>query len=261
MPFVDTGKISLFYQEQGSGHPPVLLIHELGGSGSSWSGVLPRLAGARRSIAPDLRNAGNSEKPPGPVELEELADDLADLLDALRLETVDVVGAALGSIVALVLTLRHPARVRKLMLCACAPGITETAREYLFQRAVRVRQRGMRAVTDESLHNAFPDVHEAARRAYRPSYLANDPAGYAELSLSLTRMRVTPGQLAQIAAPTLVVQGARDFIWPPETGQRVTSLIPGARFHVLADGAHFPHLQVPEAVSRLALDFLSGAGP
>lgn len=259
MPFVDTGKVSLFYHEQGSGQPPVLLIHELGGSSSSWSGVIPRLAVARRTIAPDLRNAGRSEKPPGPVELADLADDLADLLSALRLDGVDVVGSALGSIVALVLALRHPSRVRRLMLCACAPEITDTAREYLAGRAERVRRSGMRDAAEDSLRNAFPGGHEAARRAYRPIYLGNDPAGYAELSLALTRLRLTAEDFARVAVSTLVVQGAQDFIWPPETGQRVASLIPGARFQVLPDGAHFPHLQVPDALSRLVLAFLGSS--
>ncbi len=227
----------------------------------SWSGVLPRLADARRTIAPDLRNAGRSEKPPGAVELEHLADDLSAMLDALRLDTADVVGSALGSIVAVVMALRHPTRVRRLMLCACAPEISDTTRTYLAARAERVRQGGMRPVADASLANAFPDPHEAARRAYRPHFLANDPAGYAELSLALTRMRITPADFARIVAPTLVIQGAHDFIWPPETGQRVAALIPGARFHLLPNGAHFPHLQVPDELAAVALDFLSEPTP
>jgi 3-oxoadipate enol-lactonase len=257
MPFIDTGEISLFYREQGSGQPPVLLIHELGGSGESWSGVLPLLAVARRAIAPDLRHAGRSEKPPGSVELDDLADDLAALLDALRVDAVDVVGSALGSLVAVVLALRHPGRVRRLVLCACAPEISDAARDYLATRAERVRREGMRPVADASLANAFPSPHEAARGAYRPHYLANDPAGYAELSRALTRLKLAPEDFARIAAPTLVIQGAQDFIWPPETGQRVAALITGARFHLLANGAHFPHLQVPDELAAVVLDFLT----
>ena len=172
-------------------------------------------------------------------------------MDALRLDTADIVGSALGSLVAVVMALRHPARVRRLVLCACAPEITDTARDYLATRAERVRQGGMRPVADASLKNAFPDLHEAARRAYRPHFLANDPAGYAELSLALTRLKIAPADFARIAAPTLVIQGAHDFIWPPETGRRVAALIPGARFHLLPDGAHFPHLQVPDELATV----------
>lgn len=261
MPFIDTGAVSLFYREQGSGQSPVLLIHELGGSSESWSGVLPLLAVTRRAIAPDLRHAGRSEKPPGAAELDDLADDLAALLDALRLDEVDVVGSALGSLVAVVLSLRHPARVRRLVLCACAPEIADAARDYLAIRAERARREGMRPLADASLTNSFPAPHEPARRAYRPHYLANDPAAYAELSGALTRMRLAPSDFARIAAPTLVIQGAHDFIWPPETGLRVAALIPGAQFHLLANGAHFPHLQVPAELSAVVLDFLTSARP
>jgi 3-oxoadipate enol-lactonase len=65
MPYVDTGRVSLFFENIGSGGIPVLLLHELGGSSESWREVIPLLAADRRVIAPDLRCAGRSEKPPG----------------------------------------------------------------------------------------------------------------------------------------------------------------------------------------------------
>jgi pimeloyl-ACP methyl ester carboxylesterase len=96
MPYIDTGAVSLFFEDAGSGETPVLLLHELGGSSESWRAVTPLLAADRRVVAVDLRCAGRSEKPPGGFTLADAADDLAALLRALDIDRVDVVGAALG---------------------------------------------------------------------------------------------------------------------------------------------------------------------
>src|SRR5881397_2326103 len=124
MPYVDTGRVSLFFEDSGSGGVPALLLHELGGSSESWREVIPSLATDRRVIAVDLRCAGRSEKPLGDFSLTDAADDLDALVAALNLPApVDVIGAALGSLVGALLAIRYPSRVRRLMMCAVAPDM------------------------------------------------------------------------------------------------------------------------------------------
>jgi 3-oxoadipate enol-lactonase len=233
-----------------------VLLHELGGSSASWASVVPRLSGTRQVVAVDLRGAGRSEKPPGAVELSDLADDVADLLAALGYRHADIVGAALGSLVGALIALRHPDRVRRLVMCAVAPDMAGATAQYLRQRSGRVRIAGMRDVADASLANAFPAAHAEARAAYRAIYLANDPNAYAEMSLALARLRMRPEDWAAIRAPTLVLSGAHDFIWPPESGRRVASLVPRARFTELSDAGHFPHLQTPHTLADAVATFL-----
>ena len=258
---IDTGTVSLFVEEAGSGGVPVLLLHELGGSSESWRAVLPLLAADRRVIAVDMRCAGRSEKPPGPFTLADVADDLDALLQALSPElAVDVIGAALGSLVGALLAIRHPARVRRLMMCAVAPDMAGPTRDYLAERAGKVRVVGMRGVAEASLANSFPASHPAERSAYRRIYLGNDPAAYAELSLALARLEMTAADWGAIRAPVLVASGAHDFLWPPAVGRQVAALIPGARFAVMEDSGHFPHLQAPATLARLARGFLGESG-
>jgi 3-oxoadipate enol-lactonase len=259
MPAIDTGSISLFYREAGSAGQPVLLLHELGGSAASWSSVMPLMAPRRRVVAVDLRGAGLSEKPPGPFGLEQLADDLAAFLSALGIVQVDVVGGALGSLVGALLTLRHPSRVRRLMMAAVAADMAGRTADYLAQRAEWVRRSGMRAAVDASLANAFPEAHAAARLSYRAIYLGNDPNAYAEMSLALARMPKL--DWATIGVPTLVASGNHDFIWPPDLGRAVAQCIPGARFSELADAGHFPHLQTPKVLVDIALAFFDATDP
>ena len=62
MPYADTGQVSLFFEDAGSGGIPVWLLHELGGGSESWRGVIPLLVPDRRVITVDFRCAGRSEK-------------------------------------------------------------------------------------------------------------------------------------------------------------------------------------------------------
>lgn len=258
MPYIDTGRVSLYVEDAGSAGVPVLLLHELGGSSESWRRVIPLLAADRRVIAADMRCAGRSEKPPGAFSVADLADDFAELPAALNLpEPVDVIGAALGSLVGALLAIRHPARVRRLMMCAVAPGMEGATRTYLVERAAKVRTVGMRGVAEASLANSFPRSQPAAWAAYRGIYLGNDPAAYAELSLALAKLEMTAADWGRIRAPALVVSGRRDFLWPPPIGRQVAELVPGAQFSVIEDAGHFPHLQAPETLAGLARDFLA----
>jgi len=257
MPHIEANGVSLHIATQGDGGTPTLLLHELGGSGDSWARMVPHLTPTRQVLVPDLRWAGRSEKPLAPAGIETIADDLAGVLDAMEIPAVDVIGAALGSLVGAVLALRHPTRVRRLMMSAVSDELGGRTAEYLATRAERVRAVGMRAVADASLANAFPAGHEPARAAYRGIYLANDPAAYAELSMALARLRMGPARWGAIAVPTLVSSGAHDFIWPPAHGAQVAALVPGARFEVLPDAGHFPHLQSPDAMAGLATAFFA----
>lgn len=256
MPYVDTGRISVFFGDAGKGGTPMLLLHELGGSSESWYRAMPLLAGARRVIAVDLRCAGRSEKPSGPFELAQVADDLDAILDALDLlQPVDVIGAALGSLAGALLAIRHRERVRRLMMCAVAAEMGGPTRAYLTERAAKVRRVGMRGVAEASLANSLPASHPSERAAYRAIYLGNDPNAYAELSLALARLEMTSEDWTRIRVPVLVASGAHDFLWPPEIGRRVATLIPGARFEVIEEAGHFPHLQAPAALVGLAQQF------
>jgi len=255
MPYIDTGRISLFFEDAGSSGIPVLCLHELGGSSESWRKVIPLLAD-RRVIAVDLLGAGRSEKPPGSFLLADVADDLDAFLGALNLKRpIDVIGAALGSLVGGLLAIRHPERVRRLMMCAVAAEMAGPTRAYLTERASRVRAKGMRDLAEASLANSFPASHPTERAAYRNIYLANDPNAYAEMSLALARLEMTSQDWAKIGAPVLVASGAHDFLWPPEIGRQVAARIAGARFEVIEAAGHFPHLQAPEALARLARRF------
>ncbi len=112
--FVQAGGVRLHVAEAGTG-APLLLVHGWPQHWYEWRGLVAELAGERRLIMPDLRGFGWSDVPEGPIEPDVFVRDLVALLDALGLEQVDVAGHDWGGFSSLLLSARHPERVRRLL--------------------------------------------------------------------------------------------------------------------------------------------------
>ena len=114
----------------------VVLLHGLGATADlNWSAALPALSGSFRVVAPDLRGHGDAAAY-GPFTLEDAADDIAALIDALALGPAIVVGYSMGGAIAQLVCRRHPGTVRGLVLCRDEPQL-----QGLLARAPDVRRR------------------------------------------------------------------------------------------------------------------------
>jgi haloalkane dehalogenase len=117
--FAETSHGRVAYVERGRGDA-ALFLHGLPLNGFQWRGALERLSHERRCIAPDLLGLGYTEVAPGQgVTPEDQAAMLADFLDRLRITSVDLVASDSGGAVAQLFVVRHPARVRSLLLTNC----------------------------------------------------------------------------------------------------------------------------------------------
>jgi pimeloyl-ACP methyl ester carboxylesterase len=126
--FVEAGGLRTHVAEAGAGEP-LLLIHGWPQHWYEWRGVIQRLAGERRLIAPDLRGFGWSDAPPGPIDPDVFVKDMIALLDALGIERADVAGHDWGGFTAMLLAARHPDRVRRVVaLSAPSPWVEITPR-------------------------------------------------------------------------------------------------------------------------------------
>ncbi len=109
--YVEANGVRLHVAEAGDG-PPVLCLHGWPQHWWIWRKLIPELAGERRLICPDLRGFGWSDAPAGRYEIQELADDMLALLDALELDRVDLIGHDWGGYAGFLLCLGAPQRVR-----------------------------------------------------------------------------------------------------------------------------------------------------
>ncbi len=265
MPWVDAGEVALHYLHSGNkAGEPVVLLHELGGSSSSWT-YLARELDDYSVFAVDLRGAGQSEKAPGPYGIATLATDIAKFIAQVTPgERCHLVGSAIGAFVALALAAQRGDLIRSLTLCEIVPSIDERTRNYLQQRVAKIGREGMGSVVTMSLANSFPSgtpyPEETFKVDYTNAFRCQDPAAYSALSLALARFDLKELELDRIDVPTLVMSGELDFIWPPSETSRTTQFIKGAHFRLLEQAGHFPHIQNPKLFAGRVKEFWANCG-
>jgi pimeloyl-ACP methyl ester carboxylesterase len=248
---VRAGDLDIWTEQVGDG-PDVLLIGGLGDTVESWQFQLDGLADRYRLTAFDNRGAGRTALPNGPISVEQMADDGANVLRALDISSAHVAGFSGGSSISQELALRHPELVRSLVLQSTWP----TADSYLRSWLLFVRWLVEVAPSERALLEGFYlDVYTARAHgdgtvdrfieevlAFPHKQTTEDMQRYIDALLD----HDTAGRLKEIAVPTLVLAGGRDMISRPELGRAVAERIPGARFEVLEEEAHQPFQEVPD---------------
>ncbi len=158
MPCIQRDGLALHYRLHGAG-PPLLLIHGLGSSGDDPTFQLEALGAARTLILPDLRGSGLGGKPRGPYTIATFAADLWALLDALAIESCDLLGFSLGGAVVLEMALTQPARADA---DAHAEHVDAPPAE---KRRYAARMGAPWTVIEDSRHGTLFDASDAFNRA------------------------------------------------------------------------------------------------
>jgi 3-oxoadipate enol-lactonase len=243
--------LDIWSEQVGEG-PDVLLIAGAGDSVEVWQFQLDRLAERYRLTAFDNRGVGRTRMPADPVTVEAMADDAAGVLDALGIASAHVAGYSGGSVIAQELALRHPDRVRSLVLQS-----TWAAMDAYYRTWVRFVQWLVDAAPSarDFLEGFYLDIYTP--RAYRDGTVAaliDDALAFPHQQTPENLKRFldplpghdTTERLPQIAVPTLVLAGGIDPGARPELGRVVAEAIPGAEFEVWATESHQPFQEVPD---------------
>jgi 3-oxoadipate enol-lactonase len=269
MPFaVAADGTKLAYEEFGRrAGEPLLMIQGLGADRKGW--IRQRRAfGARyRCIAFDNRGVGRSDCPPGPYDLEVMAADALAVLDAVGIDRAHIMGASMGGVISQVLGVRHPHRVRSLVLACTACRHHAWRRELLAEWAVVVGEEGVGAlistaarwlVGPRSLRRIWPAL--GALGPLAPIALSTPPTGFiAQVEAILSLEDDLRFELAKVSAPTLVIVGSQDILTPLGDSEEIASLVPGAELAVVGGGAHGFMVEHASTFNRTVLDFLGRA--
>ncbi|HTS50364.1 MAG TPA: alpha/beta fold hydrolase [Bryobacteraceae bacterium] len=260
MPFIQNQGAKIYWDEQGTGDP-VLLIMGLAYPSDMWYRTRPVLDRSYRTIVVDNRGVGRSDMPPGPYPIALMAADALAVLDAAGVERAHVYGISMGGMIAQELTLQHPERVRSLILgCTAAGGATAVQAEPEVGKVLMAR--GV-MTPEEAAEAAVPYIYDAGTpRAridedlnVRRPWLAPPEAYMAQLQGILAWESYS--RLPQINVPTLVVHGENDRLVPVGNGKLIASRIPGAKLVLLANASHIYPTDQTDTSHRAILEFLA----
>lgn len=258
MPLISANGVELFYDLTGpEGAPVVAFSTSVGATLEMWDAQARALSECYRCLRYDTRGHGRSQVLDQPIAIDNLADDLAGLLDALGVAKAHIVGLSLGGMTAQAFGARYPERAESLTLMATSAYLPHGWDE----RATAVRANGMGAIVDAVLARWFTPEFAAAHpevvAPMRERFLQLDPRGYAVCCGAIRDMDLRPSNAA-IKAPTLLIAGADDPATPAAMLEDIRTRIPHAELVVLPRAAHIPAVEQAGLVNRHLTTFLDG---
>jgi 2-hydroxymuconate-semialdehyde hydrolase len=267
---VRTGAFETNVLEAGRAHggTPVLFIHGSGPGVSAWANwrlVLPVLAEQRRVIAPDMVGFGFTDRPAGiTYSMDTWVRQALDLLYALDLPRVDLVGNSFGGALALALATRRPERVRRLVLMgsvgvpfAITPGLDAvwgyTPSLDTMRRLLDIFAYSRALVTDELAQLRY---EASIRPGFQESFAAMFPAPRQRW---VDAMCSPEADIRRLPHETLVIHGREDLVIPLSNSLTLANWIPRAQLHVFGQCGHWTQIEHAARFARLVGDFLAEA--
>lgn len=259
MPFTENQGVKIYWDEQGSGEP-LLLIMGLSYPSYMWHRTRPFLAQNFRTIAFDNRGIGQSDVPEGVYPIAQMASDAAAVLDAASVPSAHVFGVSMGGMIAQEFALQYPQRVRSLIL-----GCTNAGGSHVVNAAPEVLQILMRqGMTPEEAKEAIiPFIYDAGtpraridedmviRMKWYPT-----PQGYFGQLQGILAWEAY-SRIAQIKSPTLIIHGETDQLVPVANAQLIAERIPHAKLVLIPHASHVFETDQPGVANRAIMEFLS----
>ena len=262
MPKVRVNDIEMNYELHGEGEPLVLIMGFTGNL-EGWRPLLPAFAREYRVLIFDNRGAGLTDKPAGPYSTPMMADDTAGLMDALGIEAAHVYGISMGGMIAQELALRHPQKVKALVLGCTTPGgpnsvpkPQKTVDDLARIASVSVEE-GLGIVLRWLFTEEFVAAHrQQLRETTLNSFDLRTPRHTVLGQLGAIAAHDTYDRLPQIGAPTLVIAGGDDELVPSGNSPILAQRIPGAELVMYPKARHGYLYENAAEATAAVLDFL-----
>jgi len=243
--YVNIGVIRMYYASFGTGEP-VFLLHGGMVDYTSWFFQIKELAKNFRIITPDTRAHGRTTDSGKPLSYQLFASDISQMMEKLDIKKASFVGWSDGGCTSLVLGLKYPELVNKLVLCETPYNISNFYPE-IFENFSNVNL------------NNLPKDYKFIKRAYEK--VAVDPDNWLnliekEMDLAKREPNFTLDQLKNIESPTLIIFGGEEQLYPLKVMQEMTDAIPNSQLEVIPGGTHLVLMEKPKIINQLIISFL-----
>ena len=253
-----TNGIEINYTIEGQG-PWVVMSHSLACDRSMWDEQARMLTARYRVLRFDTRGHGGSDAPAGAYTLDMLSDDLLGLLDALSVEAPHFVGLSMGGMIGMTFALKHPKRLRSLVLCDTSSRIPPEAGPIWEGRIKVAAEQGMEPLVEPTLQRW---VTESFYKANKPmmarvgQMIRNTrPTGYIGCCKAIPKINLTD-RLGAVTCPVQIIVGDQDVGTPVAMSQAIHDAIPGSELVVIPSASHLSNLEQPAAFDKALAGFL-----
>jgi 3-oxoadipate enol-lactonase len=252
----------LSYSDTGSG-PVVVLLHGYPFNRTLWIDQVKALSKTHRVITPDLR--GHGESSVGSGSMNQMASDVASLLDARGIDRATIGGLSMGGYVTLAFYRQFPQRVNALILADTrAQADTEENKRVRAEQIKTVLSQGMKPIVDAMLpklvHPETVSRRPEAVKGLRDMMIHTKPEGAAAALEGMATRDDQTGLLSHITVPTLIIVGKDDPITPLQDSEKMHERISGSRLVVIDTASHVSNLERPEEFNAALLSFLGDIG-
>jgi 2-hydroxymuconate-semialdehyde hydrolase len=251
-----------------AGQPPVLLVHGSGPGVSAWANwrlVMPELATVRRVLAPDMVGFGFTDRPARQTySMDVWVQQALDLLDALGVPQVDLVGNSFGGALSLALAIRAPQRVRRLVLMGSV-GVNFTITPGLdavwgYEPSLAA----MKGLLDLFAYSRALVTDELAELRYQASIRPGFQESFAAMFPAprqrwVDAMASAEADIRALPHETLVIHGREDRVIPLANSLTLADWIPNSQLHVFGHCGHWTQIEHAGRFARLVGDFLAEA--
>jgi 3-oxoadipate enol-lactonase len=260
MTLIKVDDVQLAYTDAGSG-PAVVLIHGYPFNRTLWNEQVSALKSEFRVVTPDLRGFGESESTRGTVTMNQMAQDVAQLLDHLGIRNAVIGGLSMGGYVALAFVKLFSERVQALVLADTRPQAdTDEAKKTRAQQSQKALAEGMAGITDAMLPKLLTPETVSKRpelvKRVRDMMLRTKPEGAAAALLGMSERDDQTQLLSQITVPTLIMVGRDDAITPLADSETMHRGIVGSRLEVFDHAGHVSNLEQTESFNEVLRTFL-----
>jgi triacylglycerol lipase len=248
------GDKTLAYLATGAG-PAVVIVHGVGGHKEDWQGVAAALARHHRVYAIDMLGFGESSKNGDDLSMPVQASAVIALLDHEHVRRADLVGNSVGGWVTATVAANYPQRVHRLVL------IDAAGFKAMFEGPPPVNfdpgnAEEMQKLIDITINSAVAKTPGLAQHAYERYVASGEKAISATWGKGLFQSPRIEELFPKVKAPTLVLWGADDKLFPSALAGAFSSQITGSRAQLIPDAGHFPQIDNPAATTRAIVEFL-----